>query len=223
MVLHAACMLQFCEIRNMCLDKLIQILSVQNCLKIWIKTELLLDIKPLFLKAKRLALAEFMMIKEADSINDLNLEQLIRYIGSVHLVTDSELTVFQTLMKWWYDHSKYHTSDDFIKLLSCVNYKRLLPDHFREILTYPDLANTEIEDILKCLYNIFNNIPNDSCSEKCLEVASLLSQSDDRKIASVPCLLVLNSSNDVPNEDCLVEYNETVVDKFNLHVVYYGK
>uniref|UniRef100_A0A6P7F662 Uncharacterized protein LOC114326221 isoform X2 n=1 Tax=Diabrotica virgifera virgifera TaxID=50390 RepID=A0A6P7F662_DIAVI len=222
MVLHAACMLQFCEIRNMCLDKLIQILCVQNCLKIWIITEQL-DIKPLFLKAKRLALAEFMMIKETDSINDLNLEQLIRYIGSLHLVTDSELTVFQTLMKWWYDHSKDHTSDDFIKLLSCVNYKQLLPDHFREILTYPDLANTEVEDILKCLYNILNNISNGSCSEKYVEVATKLSQSNDRKIDSVPCLLVLNSYDDVPNKKRLVENNQTVVDKSNLHLVYYGK
>ncbi|XP_050512600.1 uncharacterized protein LOC126888403 isoform X2 [Diabrotica virgifera virgifera] len=236
MVLHAACMLQFCEIRNMCLDKLIQILCVQNCLKIWIITEQL-DIKPLFLKAKRLALAEFMMIKETDSINDLNLEQLIRYIGSLHLVTDSELTVFQTLMKWWYDHSKDHTSDDFIKLLSCVNYKQLLPDHFREIRTYPDLANTEVEDILKCLYNILNNIPNGSCSEKYVEVATRLSQSNDRKIDSVPCLLVLNSYDDVPNKKRLVENNQTVVDRYkrkivykifvadksNLHLVYYDR
>ncbi|CAG9833407.1 unnamed protein product [Diabrotica balteata] len=236
MVLHAACMLQFCEIRNMCLDKLIQILSVQNCLKIWIITEQL-DIRPFFLKAKRLALAEFMAIKETDSINDLNLEQLIRYVGSVHLVTDSELTVFQTLMKWWYDHSKDHTSDDFIKLLSCVNYKKLLPDLFKEILTYPDIANSEVEDILKCLYNILNNIPNSSCSEHFLAVASLLSQSNDRKIDSVPCLLVLNSSNDVPNKKRLVENNETVVDRYkrkivykkfvadnsNLHVIYYDR
>uniref|UniRef100_A0A6P7GQK7 Kelch-like protein 38 n=1 Tax=Diabrotica virgifera virgifera TaxID=50390 RepID=A0A6P7GQK7_DIAVI len=225
MILHAACMLQFCEIRNMCLDKLNQILSVQNCLKVWIMAEQL-ELKPLVLKAKRLALTEFMsIIKENDSINDLNLQQLIRYIGSVHLVTDSELTVFQTLMKWWYDHSKDHTSDDFIKLLSCVNYKQLLPDHFREILTYPDLAITEVEDILKCLYNLLNNIPNISCSKKCLKVASVLSQSNDRKIIidSVPCLLVRNSSNDVPNKKRLVENNEIGVDKSKLRVVYYDR
>ncbi|XP_050518325.1 kelch-like protein 38 [Diabrotica virgifera virgifera] len=212
MVLHAACMLQFCEIKNMCLDKLNQIISVQNCLKIWIMAEQL-DIKPLILKAKRLALTEFMtFIKENDSINDLNLQQLIRYIGSLHLVTDSELTVFQTLMKWWYGHSQDHTSDDFIKLLSCVNYKQLLPDHFRETLTYPDIANTEIEDILKCLYNILNNIPNCSCSKKCLDLASLLSQSIDRKIIidRVPCLLVRNASNKVSNKIRLVENSQTV-------------
>lgn len=196
MVLQTACMLQFAKIQNICMDKIVEILTVRNCLKVWIITEQL-DLKTLYLKAKSMALAEFMVIKETDSILELTLKQLCNYLGNINLKTDNELSVFQTVMHWWYENSN-GSKKELLKLLSCVDYKSLLPDHFKELLIYPGIAGTEFEKILKCVYTIISRITSQNFSEEIINKAMLLTTTKSRVNSCFPCILVktLSSEND---------------------------
>lgn len=145
-VLQAACMLQFDKVRNSCLQRVNDILRLDNCIKIWVVTEEL-SLKPICSKAKLLALQEFMEIRDSESVLELNLEQILDYLGNIYLKTDSELTVFQTSMKWWYEHSEYfmgNVTDLLLKLLSCVDFKNLDENSFNEIMVYPDISNNKI-------------------------------------------------------------------------------
>ncbi|CAG9856706.1 unnamed protein product [Phyllotreta striolata] len=208
MVLQTACMLQFDKIRRVCIDKVIEILSVRNCLKIWVIAEQL-DLKVISLKAKTMALEEFLIIKDTDSVLELSLEQVCNYLGSVHLKADNELSVFQTAIKWWYENGE-HSSTHLIKLLSCIDFKSIIPDHFREILTYPCVANTDIGKLLKCLSNLISNIKPETDSKDILDKALLLKASKTRIKPSSPCILVKLEDKHANNSEDI-----TVKDKYN--------
>ncbi|KAG5868305.1 hypothetical protein JTB14_022788 [Gonioctena quinquepunctata] len=75
-VLQAACMLQFINISHLCIERITQILNPKNCLKVWLLTEQL-SIKPLYLKAKSMALEEFTLIRDTECLNELTLEQFL--------------------------------------------------------------------------------------------------------------------------------------------------
>ncbi|KAF5292545.1 hypothetical protein FQR65_LT01691 [Abscondita terminalis] len=65
-----------------------------------------LDLKPLYLKAKSTALIEFDVIKNLDSLADLQLRQLCCYLGNINLHCKNEMDIFQTCMKWWRSKSR---------------------------------------------------------------------------------------------------------------------
>ncbi|KAJ8951199.1 hypothetical protein NQ314_007700 [Rhamnusium bicolor] len=192
-VLQAACMLQFVNIRNICLEQIIEMLSPKNCIKIWHVTEQL-NIKPLFLNAKAMALEEFLEIKDTDCILELSLEEIYYYLGHIHLKTDNELSVFQTAMKWWYENNSQCVENpmkNLLKLLSCVDYQSLLDNYLRETMTYPDIAsNLEVTQILSCILQIKNGHSVADFSEVCQERARLLYNSKSRMSPVLPCILV---------------------------------
>lgn len=144
-VLQAACMMQFDKVKDCCLEKVNEMLRLDNCIRIWTITEQL-SLKPLYLKAKLMALQEFVEVKDSESLLDFNLDQILDYLGNIYLTCDSELTVFQTGMKWWYEHCEHFSSDStnvLMKLLSCLDFNSLDDNGFNEIMLYPDICGDE--------------------------------------------------------------------------------
>lgn len=219
MVLYAATLLQFCEIKKKCLEIIEEMLCPEYSLKIWIMTELL-DFKPIWLKAYYTALMEFVNIKDTESILQLSLFQLKIYLSDTKLKTDDELSVFQTVMKWWQQNSNEYERSDLLKLLSCVDFRSLSENHFLEILTFTDIVNTEIGDILTCCYNIIHRKPIGNFSENCINTAILLSKTNSREVSSFPCLL-FNLKNNSDQKEFQGENEEVIYyDKYRRKRVY---
>lgn len=175
-------MLQFNQVKHTCLERANEILSVSNCLKIWTVTEQL-SLKPLWLKAKLLALQEFMSIKDSEHLLELNLEQILDYLGNIYLKSDSELSIFQTGMKWWYEHSecfKENSMDVLMKLLSCVDFNSLDDNSLNEIMIYPDICfNHTLMEILKTVKELKKqNLPH--VTDYIREKAQLLYNTNSR-------------------------------------------
>ncbi|XP_057667829.1 kelch-like protein 29 isoform X1 [Diorhabda carinulata] len=189
MLLYAACVLQFCEIKKKCLEKIEEIFCPEYSLKIWIMTELL-DLKPMWQKAYYTSLMQFAKIKDSDSILQLNLLQLKMYLSDTKLKTDNEFSVFETVMKWWYQNNNQYKQSDLLKLLSCVDFRTLSEHHFHEIITSPEILKTEICDIIKCCYNIVYKRQIGNFKENCIKTAVLLTETNSREENSFPCLLV---------------------------------
>lgn len=80
------------------MEKVTELLSLKNCLKMWHISEAL-DLKPLYLKAKNLALMESCYVKDTDYLLELNIKELHAYLANIFLCTRSELDVFVTCMK----------------------------------------------------------------------------------------------------------------------------
>lgn len=193
LVLHTACMLQFTKIRNTCLEKITEMLCPKNCIKIWRITEQL-DIKPLFLKAKTMALDEFLEIKDTDCVLEFSLEEICHYLGHINLKTDTEITVFQTAMVWWYENNQQYVenvSNVLIKLLSCIDFQSITDNYLKEIMVYPDIADNEkILQILSCILLLKNEKSIDHFPEIYQQNATLLYKSRSRVSSRFPCILV---------------------------------
>lgn len=191
-VLQASCMLQFDKVKINCLDRVNEMLRLDNCIKIWLVTEPL-SLKPLYLKAKLMALQEFVEVKDSDSLLEMTLEQILDYLGNIYLKCDNELTVFQTGMKWWYEHAVQFTDKTTIllKILSCLNFKNLDDSSFKEIMLYPDISNDEnILQILSTVRHIKNDEPITEVGDSLLETAQLLYQTKHRISPSLIAILV---------------------------------
>ncbi|KAK5650628.1 hypothetical protein RI129_001657 [Pyrocoelia pectoralis] len=192
-VLQVSCMLQFIEIKTMCISKLTELLLPRNCLKIWTVAEQL-DLKPLYLKAKSMSLIEFDVIKDLECVTDLQLKPLCFYLGNTNLQCKNEMDVFQTLMKWWYENStkylKTDHSDIFVCFLRCLDFKNLLNSDLQEILTYPDIAlNGRIVKILQCILDLRHKLRN-AHDENVTDIAQLLINSKSRICKEYACILV---------------------------------
>ncbi|XP_060524199.1 kelch-like protein 40b isoform X2 [Cylas formicarius] len=192
LVLQTSCMLQFTKIRKLCEDRILEILAPSNCLKIWILTERL-DITPLYLKAKCMALEEFNEICDSDPILELSLKEICMYLGHINLRTDCEFRVFQTIMRWWYENCKAYElekNETIVKLLHCLNFKRLTDDNVREMKTYPDIStNSGVVDILNCFLSLRQGLRVDEYPQASHKHACSLSQSKGRKSSDLPCLI----------------------------------
>ncbi|XP_074030434.1 kelch-like protein 3 isoform X2 [Leptinotarsa decemlineata] len=223
MILHVADMLQFVEIFDSILHEITEILSPIHCLKIWQATEQL-SIKPLYLKAKSMALDKFMEVKETECILELSLGRLCGYVGHVHLRADNEFHVFQTVMNWWQANNNWNLENcdvTLLKLLSCIDYQNLDDGYIKEMMEYSGISdNNTIKDILLCLFNLRNGFATDGFSQSCQEKASLLLNSTrSRSIASCPCILVKTKS---PYDDGFIEEkSESEREKTEFHVLYY--
>lgn len=216
-VLQAACMLQFDKVKSICLERINEMLRLDNCIRIWNITEQL-SLKPIYLKAKLMALQEFAEVCNSDSLLELTLDQLLDYLGNIYLNCHSELTVLQTGMKWWYEHSE-HFSDEstniFLKLLSCVDFGSLDFNSFNEILIYPDINDDKfLMEILITLRKLKKNDPLDAVSDIVKQKAELLYKAKSRIIPCYTAILV----NTLPLSGC--KQNEIGP---QLELFYYGK
>lgn len=228
-VLQTSCMLQFNEIKSMCIERLMHILLPNNCIRIWLFAEQL-DLKPLYLKAKSMALTEFHVIKDSEIIMDLNLNQLHSYLANISLQCKTELDVFQVCMKWWYDNAEKlsakvhseHLNDFnagiFMNLLSCLDFNRLSSSDIREIMTYPDLSkNNDIVKVLHCIINIKTGCKIDF-DENNVKKAKVLCECKSRHCKQLPCISVHN----ILYEPAYKKPRLSSLDKETI-IVYYGK
>ncbi|XP_030752210.1 kelch-like protein 26 isoform X2 [Sitophilus oryzae] len=197
LLLEAACMLQFNSIKQLCEERIMIVLSPSTSLRTW-KTAELLDIIPLYLKAKCMALENFMEICESDSILELNLEELCQYLGHIYLNSHKEFIVFQTAMSWFYENQNQSENINptkvVLKLLSCINFNALNVGEITEMKTYPNISeNAEIQMILNCIINLRNNRCTDVVDEFDRDVVSTavhLCGAKNRKISVKPCILL---------------------------------
>lgn len=192
-VLRTANMLQFVKVVNMCVNNIQQMLSPTNCLTVW-ETCDTLGIKDLYLKAKSMALMEFNVIKDTDSILYMNLKNLYQYLANRNLQCENEMVVFQTCMKWWYENSTgLNRNDTLFTILTCVNFQSLSSSDIKEILSYPDIADNEhVSNILSCVLDIRENITLEY--EECVvNRALVLSFSQPRVYPECPCFIMKGS------------------------------
>lgn len=153
-------MLQFDSIKQLCINALLQNINANNCLRTWFLCDQL-DIHPLAEKAKCKSLIEFNSIRETDSIFMLNIQELHSYLANVQLHCDSELDVFETAIKWWYEFTKKDNCDNedktvtkyFLIFLRCLDYSSMTKlDINNMFLISPELSSNEF------IKNIFTSI-----------------------------------------------------------------
>ncbi|KAF7268914.1 hypothetical protein GWI33_018015 [Rhynchophorus ferrugineus] len=176
LVLQAACMLQFNAIRIICEKRILEMMTPSVSLRIWKTTELL-DISPLCLKAKYMALEEFPQIWETDSILELSLDEI-------------------SAMSWFYvnkgQYQDMGPTKILLKLLSCVNMKKCTRHDINEMMVFYDIRdNQDILEILDIVMRL-NSSESLPChvSENSLLLARQLRKSISRKKPIVPCLLL---------------------------------
>lgn len=192
-VLQTACMLQFNRVKSICLERINEMLRVDNCLRIWLVTEQL-SLKPICLKAKLMALQEFEELSHSESLLEFNIEQILDYLGNTYLKSNCELIVFQTGMKWWYEHSDHFTgksAEVILKLLSCLDFNSLDVSSFNEIMLYPDISNDKtIMEILEAVRKLKNRELLSELSFWVQEKAQLLYKAKSRLLPCYVGLLV---------------------------------
>lgn len=198
LVVQTACMLQFVQIQNMCIDKIQEMLSPKNCLNIWQTCETL-DLQPLNLKAKSLALMEYQLVKDSPYLLGMSLQQLYIYLANVNLKCENEMSVFETCLKWWYENSENYsesTLQTLLTLLHCVNFRAVSCSDIREMQSYPDVCdNAEIISILTCMIDLKTNVVL-NYSEDVVSKARLLLETKNRMYQEYPCFLVQNISDE---------------------------
>lgn len=223
-ILQAACMLQFNAIKRLCESRIQDILNPSICLKIWKTTELL-NISPLWLKAKCMALEDFSIIRDNIHIFELNLDDICLYLGHTYLNVKSELTVFQTAMNWWYENQELYNQEDctkvILRLLNCVDFNKLTENEVKEMQSYPEISNNvDIISVLNCLVDFKANGINtgSNFSEEQIMYAKHLCNSKSRQKPEIPCLLLQKelSNTHSPNKKKYGEVEEK-------QVVIYGK
>lgn len=192
-VLQASCMLQFEKVKINCLERVNEMLRLDNCIKIWLATEPL-SLKPLYLKAKLMALQEFVEVKNSAGLLEMTLEQILDYLGNIYLKCDNELTVFQTGMKWWYENAANftdETTDILLKILSCLDIKNVDDSTINEMMLYPDICTDEyILQILNIVKHIKKDEPIPEVGDFLREKAQLLYQTKHRISPSLIAILV---------------------------------
>ncbi|CAH1980390.1 unnamed protein product [Acanthoscelides obtectus] len=213
-VVQAASMLQFEKIKTFCIRRLMELLCPQNSIRIWIVTEQL-GIKPLHLKAKFLALSEFMILKnteESEGIYELTFQEVCNYLGHINLKTDNELSVFQTAMRWWYENSKQipdTVSNPLLKILHCISFSTMSAHELKEAMTYPDIKNDkEILEIMSCMEHMKTNKSAEMFTENSHKVAKKLISCRSREVAKILCILVTPASETSSNDHEVVYYDD---------------
>lgn len=194
LVLHTACILQFAHVKYVCIERITEKLNHENCLKIWLTTEQL-DILPLYLKAKNLALTEFNLIKDMECMLDLTIYQLKSYLSNMHLKCACEMDVFQAGMRWYYENENKVENMDrksvLFEILNCLSYNMLGDGDVHEILAYPDIsAQSEIVDTLNCLLDLRHKNDTSSYASNVIERSTLFSQTKKRLQPKLLCLFV---------------------------------
>jgi hypothetical protein len=189
LVLQAACMLQFLQVKSLCVERIQQSLTVGNCLKIWLYTEQL-DIKVIYRRAKLIALLEFMFVKDTDYFLELNLEDVINYLGNINLRCPNEFAVFEALIVW-YQHSDQQNADTLLKLLYCIDFTKASEDQIHQMISRPSVIRHDaVANVLKCIFHIKNDRDLLEFNKESVERANALLASKSRNVNGFPCILV---------------------------------
>lgn len=204
-ILEGACMLQFESVRKMCEDRIKAVLKPSICLKIW-QTAEMLQISPLWLKAKSMALENFSDICQLKHIFELDLNEICGYLGHIYLNTQNEMLVFQMAMNWWYENQEVYSAEDatkvILRLLNCIDYSTLKDIDIKEMQTYPDISkNEDIQSVLNCVVDLTTNGINvGEFPVKSLVYAIHLCNSKKRQRPELPSVLVQKCPEPVLNK-----------------------
>ncbi|XP_050296592.1 kelch-like protein 30 [Anthonomus grandis grandis] len=209
-IMHAACILQFSAIRNLCIRRIEFLLKPSNCVNIWKSLELL-GVSPLWLKAKCMALMNFDSIKDSNELLEFSIDEICSYLGNVYLYVQNEFSVFRIAMNWWHENQNAYIEEKtktLLRLINCINFKVLTSDEIGEMQSYSDiLNNTDLVAILKLVGELLENhsVVEAKYSSDQLQYAKHLYNSHGRKLLEVPCILfqivlpVLKSLEEVTN------------------------
>lgn len=224
LILDTACILQFLDIRNKCVDFLTTNLSPSNCLKTWIATECH-GIVPLSLKAKCMALNDFQDIRYSEDVVELNLNDLIRYLGHTHLETTNEGTVFEVSMNWWSENNQDFERDsrnNLIKLLSTIDWKGVSDKELQKIMSHSIfLEYPALKNVLACmiLFKLGRTAEELVVSNEERELAKKLYDCKRRYSLKYPCFLAIRK--------CLGEKKseppkKVKCEEYKTEVIYHG-
>ncbi|KAL3278157.1 hypothetical protein HHI36_013500 [Cryptolaemus montrouzieri] len=201
-VLAACNMFLFEGLKSAIILQLEEKLLPSNCLRIWFECENL-QIYPLATKAKSICLRDFREVKQNSTISQLNLSELCTYLGHTNLHCDNELSVFQTAMSWFRNHSDEEQDVvlTLIKLLACIDFKHAAMSEILEIKSCSDLQN--FPEILLILDGIIKLRSGDKLVEnenngnhlynECCQIAQSFMQSKRRYFPKNPYFLMRNS------------------------------
>lgn len=229
-------MLQFDYVKQHCIKKLEENISIENCLRTWQVAEQY-DIHPLAEKAKCKALMEFNDVRNTSSINFLNVKELHSYLANTLLHCDNEVDVFETGIRWWYEYyrktceiesldeeeSKNLETKHLLVILRCIDYTSIKKSDIRNMfLICPDIENNDcIKSILKSLLAL---ISDEQISDQTVEertAIELFHNCRGRKLLYWPCVICREL-----NEG----FNKSKRPKFmncncvnNINTYYYGK
>lgn len=204
-ILEGACMLQFESVRKMCEDRIQAVLKPSICLKIW-QTAEMLQISPLWLKAKSMALEDFSDICQSKHIFEFDLNEICGYLGHIYLNTPNEMLVFQTAMNWWYENQDIYSVENatnvILRLLNCIDYSSLRDIDIKEMQTYPDLSdNEDIQSVLNCVDDLkTNGINVGEFPVESLIYAVHLCNSKMRRKPELACVLLQKCTEPVLNK-----------------------
>lgn len=234
--LQDASMLQFDFAKQLCIKKLQENISIDNCLRIWLLADQL-DIHPLAEKAKSKALMEFNDVKDTDSIYILNIKQLHSYLSNTLLHCDNEIDVIETGLKWWYDFSKKDSEIEnceneekplnetkyLLVLLRCLDYNSMTKSDIDNIfLVSPDMrSNRFINNVLVSIAKLIND---EQVSDQTLEermAVEFIHNCRKRRLSYLPCVVC---------HDFVESFSKKKRSKFmgcncvnTVNVYYYGK
>ncbi|XP_063906038.1 kelch-like protein 23 isoform X2 [Zophobas morio] len=190
-VLQAACMLQFLQVKETCIEQVERSLSVNNCLKIWVHTEHLV-LKNVYCKAKLLALMEFELVKKTDYFFELTLDEVVNYLGNVNLQCLSEFDVWETVVTW-YENLEEQKAEVWLKLLPCINFTAVTIDQIDDMISSRCVAKHDfVCSVLRCVIAVKKSDDLYNFSEKCVNYAKMLLLSKERNSLGFPCILLDN-------------------------------
>lgn len=204
-ILEGACMLQFQSVRKMCEDRITAVLKPSICLKIW-QTAEMLQLSPLWLKAKSMALEEFSNICQLKHIFEFDLDEICGYLGNIYLNTQNEMLVFQTAMNWWYENQEVYSGEDasnvILRLLNCIDFSTVID--IKEMQTFPDISENQfIQSVLNCVIDLkTNGINVGEFPVRSLVYAIHLCNSKRRRNPELPSMLVQKCTEPVLNKKC---------------------
>nr|XP_008197617.1 PREDICTED: kelch-like protein 38 isoform X1 [Tribolium castaneum] len=188
-VVQATCMLQFLGIKDICIEQLSSVLSVHNCLKIWLYSEAL-AITEVSLEAKLLSLLEFKTVKDSSCFLELGLNELINYVGSVYLYATSEFEVFEAIMRW-YCSLEEGGLETLLKLLHCVDFNALTIGEVDKIIANPNVSrHGTLIDTLNCVIGLKKDPSCAHFNTECVNNAKSLLKSKNRNLHGYPCIFL---------------------------------
>lgn len=153
---ETANMLQFINVLKIVLEKIIQLIDVNNVFKV-LKFVERYDFIDLIIRARCFALTEFSAVKRTRDFFNLNIVDIYKYLSDIHLWCENEMDVFHSLIDW----VKHHQNDEKIcnessifLLLTCLNFNSLSIDDIIEIREHVIIQQySEIVIILNFLIN----------------------------------------------------------------------
>lgn len=129
-VFAVANMLQIPSIFTVCVSFLQKRLSLSNCLAIF-RLGLMLDCPRLAISARNYACERFQLISRDEEFFQLTASEVAAILSSDNLNVETEITVFECLLKWVTKDEK-NRLEELPGLLDCVRFRLVPQDYFKE-------------------------------------------------------------------------------------------